>query len=130
VPPATGEGEWMELFDRVLMPAASAFAPQLVLVSAGFDAHAADPLAECRLRTETFAIMSERLREFTQDAGIPLGVILEGGYNREVLAESVCTILPVLAGEADAPPALVTPSGSCPLTERAIAHLGRWWPLA
>jgi acetoin utilization deacetylase AcuC-like enzyme len=130
VPPGTGEAEWMELFDRVLMPAAAAFEPQLVLVSAGFDAHAADPLAECRLRTETFAIMAERLREFTAAARIPLGVVLEGGYDRAVLAEAVCAILPVLAEEAVAPPALVTPSGTSPLTERAIAQVGRWWPPA
>ncbi len=130
VPPQTGESEWMELFDRVVMPAARAFEPQLLLVSAGFDAHAADPLAECRLRTETFAIMAERLRDFTRARGIPLGVMLEGGYNREVLAEAVCAVMPVLAGEADAPPALPRPPGTGPLSERAIAQVGRWWPLS
>jgi acetoin utilization deacetylase AcuC-like enzyme len=129
VPPGTGEAEWMELFDRIVLPAATAFAPQLVLVSAGFDAHAADPLAECRLRTESFAIMAGRLRDFSAERSIALGVVLEGGYNREVLAESVCAILPVLADEADPPPALVTASGCGPLTERAIARLGRYWPL-
>jgi acetoin utilization deacetylase AcuC-like enzyme len=130
VPPGTGEADWMELFDQVVMPASEAFGPQLVLVSAGFDAHAADPLAECRLRTETFAIMAGRLRDFTSTAGIPLGMVLEGGYNHEVLAESVCTILPVLAGESEPPPTLVSASGRGPLTERAIAQLGRWWPPA
>jgi acetoin utilization deacetylase AcuC-like enzyme len=120
----------MELFDRVLMPAAEAFEPQLVLVSAGFDAHAADPLAECRLRTETFAIMAGRLRELSAAARIGLGVVLEGGYDREVLAECVCEVLPVLADEQEPPPALVTASGRGPLTERAITRLGRHWPLA
>jgi acetoin utilization deacetylase AcuC-like enzyme len=130
VPPGTGEAEWMELFDQVLLPAAGAFAPQLVLVSAGFDAHAGDPLAGCRLRTETFSIMAGRLAELTRSAGIPLGVVLEGGYNRAVLAECVCALLPVLAGEDEPPPAMVTASGRGPLSERAIARHARHWPLA
>ena len=130
VPPGTGEAEWMELFDGVVLPAAGAFEPQLVLVSAGFDAHAADPLAGCRLRTETFSIMAGRLQELSSSAAIPLGVVLEGGYNRQVLAESVCAILPVLAGEQEPPPALVTPSGRGPLSQRAIAWHSRHWPLA
>ncbi len=129
VPPGTGEAEWMELFDRVVMPVAGAFDPQLVLVSAGFDAHAADPLAECRLRTETFEIMAGRLRDFCMPASIPLGVVLEGGYDRRVLAEAVCAVLPVLADECDPPAAFVTPSGCGPLTERAIARHGIRWPL-
>ncbi len=129
VPPGTGEAEWMELFDQVVMPAAGAFAPQLVLVSAGFDAHAADPLAECRLRTESFEIMAGRLRDFCAAASIPLGVVLEGGYDRTVLAEAVCAMLPVLADEAEPPAALVTASGCGPLTERAIAVHGLRWPL-
>jgi acetoin utilization deacetylase AcuC-like enzyme len=129
VPPGTGEAEWMELFDRIVMPAARAYAPQLILVSSGFDAHAADPLAECRLRTETFAIMAGRLRELCAGASIPLGVVLEGGYAPTVLAEAVCALLPVLADEAEPPPALVTASGCGPLTERAIARHGLRWPL-
>jgi acetoin utilization deacetylase AcuC-like enzyme len=73
--------------------------------------------------------MAGRLRDFCAAARVPLGVVLEGGYNREVLAESVCAILPVLADEVDPPAALVTASGCGPLTERAIARLGGYWPL-
>ena len=69
------------------------------------------------------------MRELAPPLGVPLGVVLEGGYNRDVLAESVCAMLPVLADEADPPAALVTASGRGPLTERAIARLGRYWPL-
>jgi acetoin utilization deacetylase AcuC-like enzyme len=48
----SGEPLWLALLERVVMPAARAFEPQLILVSAGFDAHADDPLANCRLSTE------------------------------------------------------------------------------
>src|ERR1019366_4998129 len=87
VPPGSEEPLWLGLIDRVVLPAARAFEPDLVLVSAGFDAHAEDPLAECRLQTSSFVAMAARVRDLAGSAGIPLGVVLEGGYNRRVLAE-------------------------------------------
>ena len=63
VPPGTGPELWMALVDRVVLPAAAAFEPQLILVSAGFDAHAADPLAHCLLETSTFVAMAARVRD-------------------------------------------------------------------
>ena len=59
-------------------------------VSAGFDAHAQDPLANCRLQTGSFAEMAGvRARHARERRGSPVGVVLEGGYNRPVLAECV-----------------------------------------
>ena len=72
--PAGSEGElWLSLLEHVVLPAAAAFAPQLVLISAGFDAHAADPLAGCRLRTESFAQMACHVRDAAADAGSAAG---------------------------------------------------------
>ncbi len=130
VPPGTGPGLWMELVERVVLPAAVSYEPQLILVSAGFDAHAADPLAECLLQTDTFVAMSARLRELAARAGAPLGVVLEGGYDAAVLAECVCAILPVLAGEgggeAGRSSSVASPD---PLVGRAVEQVGRWWPV-
>jgi len=98
VPPGSGESLWLSLLDDVVLPAAVAFEPELVLVSAGFDAHAQDPLADCCLQTASFVEMAVRVRDLVRGAGIPLGVVLEGGYNRQVLAECVCAVLPALAG--------------------------------
>jgi acetoin utilization deacetylase AcuC-like enzyme len=123
------EGLWLSLLQHVVLPAARAFHPQLVLVSAGFDAHFEDPLANCRLQTRSFAAMAALVREFADGAGVPLGVVLEGGYNHAVLAECVCATLPALAGELPAParpPAPVQPDSP---VERAIAQVGRYWPL-
>ncbi len=131
VPPGSEEPLWLGLIDRVVLPAARAFEPDLVLVSAGFDAHAEDPLAECRLQTSSFVAMAARVRDLAGSAGIPLGVVLEGGYNRRVLAECVCATLPALAGEADAE-ALTSPAGDPaddPITARAVSYLSRYWPL-
>ena len=55
VPPGSGEDQWLALVEHIVIPAARAFEPQLVLVSAGFDAHRRDPLASCLLETSSFA---------------------------------------------------------------------------
>ncbi len=99
VPAGSREPLWLELLERTILPAAVAFEPELVLVSAGFDAHADDPLAHCELRTESFPRMAMLVREMADAAGIPLGLVLEGGYNRRVLAECVCATLEALASE-------------------------------
>jgi acetoin utilization deacetylase AcuC-like enzyme len=131
VPPGSEEAMWLGLIDRVVLPAARAFEPELVLVSAGFDAHAEDPLAECRLRTGSFVAMASRVHELASSLGVGLGVVLEGGYNRQVLAECVCATLPALAGESRE--SSHSPVGSAedldPVTGRALAYLSRYWPL-
>src|SRR5207245_535330 len=80
VPAGSGEELWLSLLERVVLPAAGAFGPQLVLLSAGFDAHAADPLADCLLQTSSFGQMAMQLRDTARAAGAPLGAVLEGGY--------------------------------------------------
>jgi acetoin utilization deacetylase AcuC-like enzyme len=123
------EPEWLALLHHVVLPAADAFRPQLVLVSAGFDAHAADPLANCRLQTGSFAAMARLVRDRARAWEVPVGVVLEGGYNHEVLADCVCEMLSALAGEGAAPaPAGDPEPGS--LVERARAQAGRHWRLA
>jgi acetoin utilization deacetylase AcuC-like enzyme len=133
VPPGTGPELWMELIDRVVLPAARDFEPQLVLVSCGFDAHRADPLAQCLLETETFAAMAARVRRLAGELGVGLGLVQEGGYQPAVLAECVCALLPVLAGQADVEEAGAAPARTAPRSERLVAralqHYGRWWPL-
>jgi acetoin utilization deacetylase AcuC-like enzyme len=129
VAPGSREPEWLSLLEQVVLPAAVAFEPELVLVSAGFDAHAEDPLASCRLQTGSFVEMAVRVREMARAAGIPLGVVLEGGYNREVLAECVCATLSALAGEALGARDPQPPAQAGSSTARAISQVGRYWPL-
>jgi acetoin utilization deacetylase AcuC-like enzyme len=138
VGPGSQEPLWLGLMDRVVLPAAAAFKPELVLVSAGFDAHAEDPLAQCRLQTGSFVAMAERVRELARACGAPLGVVLEGGYNRSVLAECVCAVLPALTGESDAATAAPAAPGPAsagpgpapePAVDRAVELLSRYWPL-
>ena len=84
------------------MPAARAFAPDLVLVSAGFDAHRDDPLAECRLETETYAHLARHVRALADELGVPCGAVLEGGYDVDALAASVAATMEALAARGRA----------------------------
>jgi acetoin utilization deacetylase AcuC-like enzyme len=131
VHPGSREPLWLALLERVVLPAAVAFGPELVLVSAGFDAHVEDPLADCALRTSSFPAMAARVRAMADAVGAPLGVVLEGGYNREVLADCVCATLPALAGDGSPSPLAFDASTDDPrrLVERAVACVGRHWPL-
>ncbi len=130
VAPGAGEGLWLGLLREIVLPAAGAFAPQLVLVSSGFDAHVLDPLADCRLQTSSYARMGALVRELADESRAPLGVVLEGGYNREVLAECVCALLPALAGDdALAPDGEEPDADAAAALARARAQVARYWPL-
>ena len=88
--PGDGSYEFRELWDGALLPRLHAFKPQLVLVSAGFDAHRNDPFADIRLQTEDYAWITERLVDLARaHAGGKLVSTLEGGYDLTALAASV-----------------------------------------
>lgn len=88
--PGAGPAEWLRAFDEQLLPALEAFAPELILVSAGFDGHAADPLAQTELASETYAEFTRRLAEQAErSAGGRMVALLEGGYDLTALADSV-----------------------------------------
>jgi acetoin utilization deacetylase AcuC-like enzyme len=123
VPPGSGESTWLALVEHVVVPAAREFRPELILVSAGFDAHRADPLAQCRLETESFASMALQVRALGEEVGAPVGAVLEGGYDLGALAQSVAVTLAAFAEGGEAPPAEADA-----VTERAASAVGRYWP--
>lgn len=89
LPPGAGSAEWRAAMERDVLPALHAFAPELILVSAGFDAHEADPLAELRLTDADYAWAGERLgaAALSLCAGKIVST-LEGGYDLGALARS------------------------------------------
>jgi acetoin utilization deacetylase AcuC-like enzyme len=98
-----GEVEWLGAFERELLPALEAFAPEFVLVSAGFDAHRLDPLAATNLEEHAYAEMSARLLELAaRSASGRLVSVLEGGYHLNALARCVETHLGALVEAARA----------------------------
>jgi acetoin utilization deacetylase AcuC-like enzyme len=125
VPAGSEEELWLSLLEHIVLPAAHAFAPDLVLVSAGYDAHREDPLAGCRLEDESFAEMTRHVRGLADELDVPLGVVLEGGYEPAALARCVRLTLATL--DSDEPPCSAAPEPL--LTSRAAAHIGHYWPL-
>ena len=95
-PGGMGDAEYAAAFERALLPLARAFSPDLVLVSAGFDAARGDPLGSMRVTPAGFAWMTARLRSL---AGGRLVLALEGGYNLDAISRSAAACLRVLLGE-------------------------------
>ena len=89
-----GNGDYLTAFHQVLLPIAYEFNPDLIIVSAGFDAADGDPIGECRVTPECFAHMTSMLK-----AVAPLVLLLEGGYNLTSTALSTEACLRVLLGE-------------------------------
>jgi acetoin utilization deacetylase AcuC-like enzyme len=77
----SGDDEYLRAFEDVVEPALARFEPELVLVSAGFDAHVDDPLAEMNVTADGFRELARRCR----DAAPRVAAVLEGGYNLETL---------------------------------------------
>ena len=124
VPPGSGDDVWLALVEHVVIPAARAFEPDLILVSAGFDAHRDDPLADCRLTADSFAAMALQVRALADELDVPVGAVLEGGYDLRALASSVAAALEAFSSGGEPPS--VPPNG---ITRRAAEVLGRYWPL-
>ena len=125
VPPGSGGDTFLSLVQHVVAPAAREFRPSLVLVSAGYDAHADDPLANCELEDASYGALAACVRELAEELSAPVGVVLEGGYALGALARSVAATIEALGGDAAAP--AIDPDE---VTARAAEHLGRWWPVA
>ncbi|HMJ01897.1 MAG TPA: histone deacetylase [Conexibacter sp.] len=127
LPVSAGAGDalYASLLEHVVVPLARAYEPQLVLISAGFDAHRDDPLAGVELTEGGFAAMSGTVRRLAADLGVSVGAVLEGGYDLHALAASTAATLRVLTAP-DPPPAVdvaVAPEARAAL-ERLVPH----WP--
>jgi acetoin utilization deacetylase AcuC-like enzyme len=99
MPAGATDADYEAAFCEQILPKVDAFKPEAVLVSAGFDAHQADPLAQVSLSTRFFRWMSERMMESAdRHAGGRLISLLEGGYNLQVLPACIAEHLTALAG--------------------------------
>ncbi|HIE31298.1 MAG TPA: histone deacetylase [Methanosarcinales archaeon] len=97
LPAGSGDAMYIYAFERILMPAAREFDPDIVLVSAGFDAHLDDPLAGMAVTTTGFAKMASIVSSIADKCCVGrLAIMLEGGYNLHALSHSVLAVLGVL----------------------------------
>ncbi|MBW4034294.1 MULTISPECIES: histone deacetylase family protein [Acidiphilium] len=87
LPPESGSAEFRAAWRDILIPALDRFAPELLIISAGFDAHRADPLAQLNVETEDFAWLTTALMEVAdRHCGGRIVSLLEGGYDLAALA--------------------------------------------
>jgi acetoin utilization deacetylase AcuC-like enzyme len=125
LPAGTGDRVYAQAMERIVVPSLEDFGPDLIWVSAGYDAHTRDPLAMMQMSTEGFGGLTSLLVEAASDlCGGRLLVTLEGGYDLEALAASLLATLGVMGGFAGsdgrgAPPP--DPPAAVAALERAIA---------
>ena len=127
VPGGSGDAVYRSLIEHVACGLIRSWEPELVLVSAGFDAHRDDPLATCRVTEAGFAGMTASLRRACDGVGAPMGLVLEGGYDLGALSR--------LDGRADAGAGRrgrrrASRRSTCTRSRaRASERLSTWWTL-
>lgn len=93
LPPGSGRSEYLYAFREVVLPVVEEHRPDVILVSAGFDAHRRDPLAELRLDEAGFAALAGELASLATRLDAGLGLVLEGGYDLDALEQSLAATL-------------------------------------
>ena len=96
LPAGTGDRGYIKAWDMIVDPIAREFAPELILLSAGYDAHVDDPISGQRISSAGYHLLSQRLAEVAATCNAPVVAFLEGGYNSQVLADCVMTTMRVL----------------------------------
>ena len=120
-----GDGEYMAAFQKIVMPIAQEFDPDLVIISAGFDAADGDELGGCFVTPGCYAHMTHMLLSL---AGGKVAVCLEGGYNLEAISQSALAVAKTLMGEP--PPKLALPKlnrEAAKILARVRAYQAPYW---
>ena len=140
LPAGAGDADVLAAFDRVLVPALVGFAPDLVVVSAGFDAHRADPLAGLDMTEAGYRAVARRVvAAADQVAGGRVVTVLEGGYDLGALSRSLVAVVEEMEGRPRAEPgpparadraaadAAVLPEAARAIERTRAAHRGARW---
>lgn len=102
LPQGADDADFLYVFEKVLIPAARQFRPDIILVSAGQDGHRDDPLAGMNLTSEGYALMTGVVRFLAEElSGGRLILALEGGYNHKALADSTISIFLALLNRVE-----------------------------
>ena len=96
--PGADTADYLGAIDEVIAPEIADYDPDLVLVSAGFDAHEHDPISRMQVSTEGYGVMTERMVDLADDCGAGLGFVLEGGYGLDTLSDSIKMVHEVFDG--------------------------------
>ena len=100
LPAGTGDRGYLAAWDKIVLPICLSYEPDLILLSAGYDAHLMDPLGGQQISTIGFAMLSQRLLDLSQMTQAKVVCFLEGGYNKRALSESALATMRVLSAES------------------------------
>lgn len=118
-----GDAEFVALYQRLLMPAAVAFRPELILVSAGFDTHVDDPLGGMRMTPSGYAGLTRLILDLAgRLCGGRVVFCLEGGYDPEALAGSVLAMMDELTGRTRTDPDAMAAGADPGLVNGVVDH--------
>ena len=102
VKPHTADQEFLDLFDREILPEIERFRPDLIMLSAGFDAHRDDSIADLELTERSYVHMTRRVCEMAdRHCRGRIVSVLEGGYNGSSLTSSAIAHLKTLQGRSE-----------------------------
>jgi acetoin utilization deacetylase AcuC-like enzyme len=96
MPEGSGDRGYLAAFDQIVKPIGLEFQPDLILVSAGYDAHQNDPLGGQKISTSGFAMLTQRLSDLSDQTGAKVVCFLEGGYDVNALSASAIATMRVL----------------------------------
>ena len=125
-PPAPAGDAYEEAWNAIVLPVLRAMAPDWILVSAGFDGHADDPLANVNLREPDYGRMGHRLAEITPGR---LVFFLEGGYDLGAISGSVEAALKGVGGEFPALTGDQSPPRAFHMVKVALSQVEKHWSL-
>ncbi|KAF3334146.1 histone deacetylase 14 [Carex littledalei] len=111
LPGGAGDYTMRSVFDEVIAPSAQRFKPDIILVSAGYDAHALDPLAGLQFTTGTYYMLASNIKQLAKELCSGRCIFfLEGGYNLQSLSSSVADTFRALLGEPSLAPQFDNPA--------------------
>jgi len=123
LPPGSGDAEYRATVEELVEPTVAGFDPDVILVSAGFDAHREDPISRMSVSTEGFGYLAAALRDCAHACEAGIGFVLEGGYGLETVSGSIARVNEVFDGyEPETPGGDVSPDARAVLD--AIADQG------
>ena len=119
------DGHYIAVYQYILSPIIEAFEPDLVLVSAGFDAHGKDPIGGMQLSSRGFGAIAGIIQDAAAKVSAPVVYALEGGYNLGALKESIACVVDVMKGA----PSSEIDAISGPELDAMIKKHSQFWPL-
>ncbi len=129
LPGGTSSADYLAAFARIVVPVVQQFAPDWILVSAGYDAHVLDPLGGLRLESDDYRAMAGALAEIVSPQRIV--AFLEGGYDLDALATaSQATVEGALGGGQEAQWPSVIDGSAGRIVDLVVERVGRYWDLA